>query len=74
MPPDALAKLVADAQDADLALTAAEDAIRPAKERLYQAQRSLADFYITQLKSAPPNVRDLVLRHFRELASGTRPD
>jgi hypothetical protein len=58
--------------DSEKALLEAHALIRSIEEKRSAAIRQLADDHIQALLDSPQEVRDKVLRYFRELQTGTR--
>lgn len=56
------------------ALEASEKLSRALSDKRDDLIRQLADAHIESLKATPEEVREKVLRHFRELLTGTRVD
>lgn len=65
-------ELLSQLEDTEKAIDASDRLGRSLVDKRDTLVRQLADAHIEALNSAPAEVRDKVLRHFREIETGTR--
>lgn len=65
-------ELLSQIEDTETAIEASERLGRSLVDKRDTLVRQLADAHIEALNAAPAEVRDKVLRYFRELETGTR--
>lgn len=69
---DNLKSILSQLEDTETAIEASDRLSRSLVDKRDNLVRQLADAHIEALNSAPAEVRDKVLRHFREIQTGTR--